>query len=131
MKRLCAVLVVVALMLSLCGCSKVSVNTNADVKLTYVYGDKDIRVTLEDEEAEKIIEILSEKTYNPASSGIPSCSFNKDISIKVGNRAFALACDSCNGFQDLGNLRYFDIPEEDMEYIHSVFEKYGGHFPCV
>ena len=131
MKRLFSILVVLAVMISVCGCSKTRVNKSADVTLTFVCGDKDIRVTLEDAEAEKIIAILDGNSYNSFFSGVPFCGFDKNISLKVGYRVFAIACDTCNCIQDLGNLRYFDVPKEDMDYIHSLFEKYGGHFPCI
>ena len=110
---------------------KTSVPQNSEVTLIFIYGEEDILVTLEDDEAEKVIDILNENNYAPLLSGVPSCGFDKNISLKIGGRSFAIACDTCNCIQDLGNLRYFDIPEEDMEYIHSLFEKYGGYFPCV
>ena len=131
MKRFFAVLMVLVVLVSICGCTKTSVNKNADVTLSFVYGDDNIRVTLEDDEAEKVIDILNGNDYNPFSSGAPSCGFDKNISLKIGGRTFAIACDTCNTVQDLDNLRYFNIPNEDMEYIHSLFEKYGGYFPCV
>lgn len=131
MKRLFSILIILTVMILLCACTITSVNKNAAVTLTFIYGEEKVRVTLEDEETEKVITILDGKTYDPISAGVPSCGFNKDVSLKVGNRVFAIACDTCNCIQDLGNLRYFDIPKEDMEYIHSLFEKYGGYFPCV
>ena len=131
MKQFFAVLMILVLLISICGCSKTSVSNNADVTLSFVYGDDNIRVTLEDDEAEKVIDILNGNDYNPFSSGVPSCGFDENISLKVGRRTFAIACDTCNTVQDLGNLRYFNIPNEDMEYIHSLFEKYGGYFPCI
>ena len=131
MKRFIAILMVVIALISICGCSQTSINKDENVTLKFVFGDEDISVTLEDEEAKKVIDIIDGKNYTPASSGIPSCSFDKDISIKVGLRVFAIARDGCNGIQDLGNLRFFDIPQEDMEYIHSLFDKYGGYFPCI
>ena len=131
MKQFFAVLMILVLLISICGCSKISVSNNADVTLSFVYGDDNIRVTLEDDEAEKVIDILNGNDYTPFSSGVPSCGFDKNISLKIGGRTFAIACDTCNCIQDLGNLRYFDISKEDMEYIHSLFEKYGGYFPCI
>ena len=131
MKRLLTIFVILSIMVAVCGCSQTSVSEGADVTLTFIYGDKNISVTLEDSEAEKIIDILDGNNYNPALSGVPSCGFDKNISLKVGGRTFAIACDTCNSIQDLGSLRYFDVPKEDMEYIHSLFEKYGGYFPCV
>ena len=131
MKRFFAVLMILVLLISICGCSKTSVSNNADVTLSFVYGDDNIRVTLEDDEAEKVIDILNGNDYNPFSSGVPSCGFDKNISLQVSGRTFAIACDTCNCIQDLGNLRYFDIPQENMDYIHSLFKKYGGYFPCI
>lgn len=131
MKRLFAFFMALVVMVSICGCAQTSVPNGSDVTLTYIYGGKDIRVTLEADEAEKIISILNGNEYDPVSMGFPSCGFDRNISLKVGGRTFAIACDTCNCIQDLGNLRYFDIPIEDMEYIHSLFEKYGGQFPCI
>ena len=131
MKRFFAVLMVLVVLVSICGCTKTSVNKNADVTLSFVYGDDNIRVTLEDDEAEKVIDILDGNDYDPISSGIPSCGFDKNISLKIGGRTFAIARNTCNCILDLGKLRFFDISKEDMEYIHSLFEKYGGYFPCV
>lgn len=131
MKRFLSILTVLFLLISICGCSQTSVSKDSDVTLTYIYGDKDIHVTLEDDEAEKVIEILDGNEYDPISSGIPSCGFDRNVSLKVGGRTFAIACDTCNCIQDLGRLRYFTIPQEDIQYIHSLFEKYGGSFPCI
>ena len=131
MKRFFAVLMVLVVLVSIRGCSKTIVNKNADVTLSFVYGEDNISVTLEDYEAEKVIDILGGNNYDPIFFGVPSCGFDENISLKVGGRTFAIACDTCNTVQDLGNLRYFNIPNEDMEYIHSLFEKYGGYFPCI
>ena len=131
MKRLLTVLIILVVLFSLCSCSETSVSKNSEVTLTFIYGEKNIRVTLEDDEAEKVINILNGNNYDPVSFGVPSCGFDKNISLKIGGRTFAIACDTCNCIQDLGNLRYFDIPKEDLEYIHSLFEKYGGYFPCI
>ena len=131
MKQFFAVLMILVLLISICGCSKTRVSNNADVTLAFVYGDDNIHVTLEDDEAEKVVNILNGNNYDPFSFVVPSCGFDKNISLKVGGRTFAIAFDTCNTVQDLGNLRYFDISKEDMEYIHSLFEKYGGYFPCI
>ena len=131
MKRSFVILVVLVILVSICGCAKTSVNKNADVTLSFVYGEDDIHVKLDDSETQKVIDILNGNNYNPISSGVPSCGFDKNISLKVDGRTFSIACDTCNCIQDLGNLRYFDIAKEDMDYIHSLFEKYGGYFPCV
>ena len=48
MKRFFAVLMILVVLVSICGCSQTSVNKNADVILTFVYGEDNISVTLED-----------------------------------------------------------------------------------
>ena len=131
MKRFFAILMILVVLVSICGCSQTSVNKNADVILTFIYGEDNIRVTLEDDEAKNVINILNGNSYDPILYVIPSCGFDKNIALKVGGRTFAIARDTCNCILDLGNLRYFDISKEDMEYIHSLFEKYGGYFPCI
>ncbi len=112
-------------------CSETRLRQNAEVTLTYVYGSKNIVVTLPGDEAQRVIGILDGNSYDPLSAGMPSCGFTSDVSLKVGGRLFAIACDTCNCLFDYGNLHFFDIPEEDMAYIHALFEKYGGKFPCV
>ena len=131
MKRLFIVLMILVVLVSICGCSKTNTNKNSDVTLTFIYGEENISIALENDEAEKVIDILGGNNYDPIFFGVPSCGFDENISLKVGGRTFAIACDTCNTVQDLGNLRYFDIPQEDMEYIHSLFQKYGGYFPCI
>lgn len=130
MKRLIAILCILATTVFICGCGKTSVNQKADVTLTFIREGVDIRITLPEDEAEQVRNILDGNRYDPVLSGIPACGFDKNVSVTVGMRVFAIACDQCNNVQDLGNLRYFDIPKENMEYIRALFEKYGGYFPC-
>ncbi len=131
MKRVISILFILAIILSLCACSKVKINSDSDVTLAFIYGDKNINTTLTKEESEKVIDILDGSSYSPRFSGTPSCGFSKDISLKVGGKIFAIANDTCNQVKDMKNLKFFSIPKEDMDYIHSLFESYGGHFPCV
>lgn len=131
MKRLYIISLILPVMIILCACGKTSVDKQSGITLTFVYDDKNISVTLNADEAEQIRGILAGNAYNSLFSDIPSCGFNENISLKVGNHIFAIACDSCNNIQDLSNLKYFDIPAEDMEYIRTLFVKYGGYFPCI
>lgn len=131
MKRLLCIALVLLILPIVCGCSKTSVSSNAKAELTFIFAEQNINVTLSDEEAEKVIRILDGNIYNPFSDGIPSCGFDQNISLKVGSRIYAIACDTCNIIQDCGNLKYFSVSQEDMAYIHSLFEKYGGYFPCI
>ena len=116
--------------LLLTACSTTKVDKDGKVTLTFIYSDKNISTILSPEESAKVAEILGGNLYDPVFGGVPSCGFDRNISLKVGNRTYAIACDTCNYVQDLGNLRYFSISKEGMEYIHKLFESYGGHFPC-
>lgn len=131
MKRLCAVVLILIATLSIFVRSETEVRRNAAVTLDFVYEETSIHVTLTDKEAAKVMEILNGNTYDPILLGYPSCGFRKDVALKVGNRRFSIASDACNCIYDASRLHYFDIPKEDMAYIHALFEKYGGYFPCV
>ena len=131
-KWLWTLLLILVVVLSLYTCSKTRLRANQDVTLIFVYEDKNINVLLPEDEAAKVIEILNSNPYDPSILvGYPSCGFDQNIALKVGNRHFAVACDTCNCIQDGLTRMYFDIPKEDMAYIHSLFEKYGGYFPCI
>lgn len=131
MKRIWIISLFLLVMISLCACGRTTVDQTAEVTLTFIYGDENISVTLAAEEAGQIRDILNGCSYDSRFAGIPSCGFHENISLRIGNRVFAVARDTCNCIQDLDNLRYFHIPIEDMEYIRSLFEKNGGYFPCL
>ena len=65
MKRLISVTAVLALVVLVCSCSNVTVGANDDVLLTFICGEKNISVTLEADEAEKIIDIIDGSEYDP------------------------------------------------------------------
>ena len=129
MKRIFAILLILVLLLSACG--TVSLNQEDAVTLTFVHGDQDIHVTLTPEEAQKVVKILDGAAYDPIFSGTPSCGFDENISLRIGEQCFAIACDTCNYIQNVGNARYLGISKTDMEYIHTLFAQYGGYFPCI
>ena len=124
-KRLFAMLVLLLIVFSLGGCVFSHVNRSSDVTLHFHYADYDVEVQLPREEAERVTEILDWNLYDPL-GGSPACGFDRDISLQVGNRRFAIALDQCNCVADYAAFRYFDIPKEGMAYIHSLFEKYCG-----
>lgn len=130
MKRFLCLVLSALMLLMLTACSHTNAESGKKVTLTYIYGEKNISIELPEEEAEKVIEILDGNQYDPTSA-TPSCGFSKDISLKVGTRTYAIACDTCKIIQDRGNLKYFSVTEEEIDYIHALFEKYGGHFPCI
>jgi len=131
MKRLLVIVLVLCTAFLLFYCSKTHVSSHAKVTLTFAVHGEDIRVVLPDDEAARVIDIIDGNHYDPMGYGIPACGFGVDVTLKVGMRTFAIAQDKCGCVRDLGNLRFFSISDEDIQYIHALFEKYGGYFPCV
>ncbi len=131
MKRLLSIVLILMIPIAMFACSKTKVRPKAAVTLDFVYEQTNIHVTLTEEEAAKVIEILNGNTYDPILLGYPACGFQRDIALHVGSRKFSIACDGCNCIFDANRFHYFDIPQEDMAYIHALFEKYGGYFPCI
>ena len=131
MKRFFATVLFLIALVSLCACSRANDEYNNNVVLTFISYDKNIKTTLPDEEALEVIRILDKKEYDLISAGVPSCGFDKNISLTVGNSTYAIACDTCNSILDCKRFRFFSVGEEDLAYIHSLFEKYGGYFPCI
>ena len=131
LKRLLCAALLLIMAFTVCACSKTSVDSDAQVELCFIYGDQNIRVLLPDTEAQEVIRILDGKSYDSIFDGVASCGFDENISFKVDGRTYAIARDTCNTLQDMGNLRYFSVSQADMAYIHTLFEEYGGHFPCV
>ena len=131
MKRFMCIIFATLLMLAVCGCAQTNASENAEVTLIFICGDQNIHAELSDEEAQSVIAILDGNSYASILSGVPSCGFNKNIALKVGNHTYAIACDGCRYIQDLGNLRFFTVSQKEIAYIHGLFESYGGYFPCV
>ena len=131
LQRYISVILLLLLPFLLTACDRTQLQADNSVELTFIYCDSNIQVSLTPEESAKVVDILGGNTYDPIWAGIPSCGFDENISLKVGNRTFAIACDTCAHVQDCNNLKYFAISKSDMEYIHKLFESYGGSFPCV
>ena len=126
MKRLICFFLMISCLMSLAGCRETKISEDATVTLQF----NDIVQELTAEESAKVIEILNGNPYDPL-SGVPACGFSKEVSFEIGGRFYAVAMDTCNNMQDLGTLRFFPVTEDQINYIHALFEKYGGYFPCV
>ena len=131
MKRLLGFLLTLFMMLAVCGCGRTDTGSSNNVILTFDNMGENIQVTLTEEEAAQVIDILDGNTYAPAFTGVPACGFSEEISLTVGDRIYAIACDTCSTVQDCSKGKYFSIRDGEMAYIHALFENYGGYFPCV
>lgn len=131
MKKLLAIILSAILLLSVAGCgqTQMQINDPSQATLKFIYADKEIVQVLDADDTAKIVEMFSGKALDGNST--PSCGFDDDISITFGNQVFAIACDDCAVVKDCKSNKYFDITSEDKEYLVSLFEEYGGFFPCV
>ena len=129
MKKLLAIVLSAILLLSVAGCGQTQINDTTQATLKFIYADKEIVQVLDADDTAKIAEMFSGKALDGSST--PSCGFDEDISITFGNQVFAIACDDCAVVKDCSSGKYFDITNEDKEYLVSLFEEYGGFFPCV
>lgn len=129
MKRLLSfvltfILVILLLALSIyCILPKSNVSKNDDVELVLIYNERSIQVVLPDTEAKKIISILDGNLYDLL-SGTPVCGFMKCYGFKIGDTFYAVAIDSCETIMDCSSDRYFYVSQEELNYIHDLFEKY-------
>ena len=106
-------------------------SAGSDVVLNFNNCEENIHVTLTDAEAEMVVRILRGNRYDPRWAGVPSCRFSEEIALWVNDRAYAIARDDCNYIMDCSAQRYFTISQKEMTEIRTLFEKYGGYFPCV
>ena len=116
------------LLLLLSSCGRVYVSSDQLAELTYQYGDVSVSSTLTKEESELLLSIVGGKMLY---ADDPSCGFDVNISFKISDRIFCPACDSCCTIKDCKTGKYFSISDSERETIESIFEKYGGKFPCV
>ena len=128
MKKLLFILMSVALVLSLSSCALVSrVRLDKDAEVTLIFDD--INVVLTDEEADRVFEIFDGAKKQSLFWGTPSCGFDENVALQIGMTRFKIACDTCG--TALVGVASINISEKDIDYIHELFEKYGGHFPCI
>ncbi len=126
MKRIICLLAVFVCLMMLCGCRETKIKEDAAVTLHF----NDIVQELTAEESEKVIEILNGNTYDPL-PGVPACGFSKEVSFEINGKFYCIAMDTCSRVRGFGSSRYFSVSEDGIDYIHALFEKYGGYFPCV
>ena len=131
MKRIICFVLSILAVFALCSCNMSKVEAGSEVTLIFAVGDKNISEKLTEDEAARMIEILDGNSLTNRVRGIPSCSFDENVAIKIGSRTYAIALDTCGTVMETVSNKYFNISDEDIAYIHSVFEKYGGYFPCV
>ena len=98
---------------------------NDKVELILIYDEQNIQVVLPDDEANKVKDILDGNLYD-LFPGTPACGFMKCYGFNIGDSYFAMPLDSCNTINDSKTQHYFDVSQEEMDYLRSLFQKYDS-----
>ena len=126
MKRFIYIALVIIILLVIYYILPISnVKRNDKVELILIYDEQDIQVVLPDDEANKVKDILDGNLYD-LFPGTPACGFMKCYGFKIGDNYFAMPLDSCNTINDSKTQRYFDVSQEEMDYLRSLFQKYDS-----
>ena len=122
MKRFIYIALVIIILLVIYYILPISnVKRNDKVELILIYDEQDIQVVLPDDEANRVKDILDGNLYD-LFPGTPACGFMKCYGFRISDNYFAMPLDSCNTIND--SKRYFDVSQEEMDYLHSLFQKY-------
>jgi hypothetical protein len=126
MKRFIYIALVIIILLVIYYILPISnVKRNDKVELILIYDEQNIQVVLPDDEANKVKDILAGNLYD-LFPGTPACGFMKCYGFKIGDNYFAMPLDSCNTINDSKTQRYFDVSQEEMDYLRSLFQKYDS-----
>ena len=80
------------------------------------------------EEAKEIKNMMNTKSFSGAFP--TTCGYDMNVAVTIGFRHYRVAMDGCTGLSlPIGTS--FDISDANMEKLHSIFEKYDMHFPCI
>ena len=120
-----ALVIIISTLVICCILPKSNVNRNDKVELILIYDEQNIQVVLPDDEANKVKDILDGNLYD-LFPGTPACGFMKCYGFNIGDSYFAMPLDSCNTINDSKTQRYFDVSQEEMDYLRSLFQKYDS-----
>lgn len=127
MKRMVFLVLFLATMLTMSGCTQIRIPQDELAVITYLeplQGSTDTFVeTLSTKESAKLRSILMDAKYN---AGIGGCAYTEKISVTFGERVYLLAYDGCHTVCDIQNEKHYEVNKEDWAYIVSLFEQYGG-----
>ena len=131
MKKLIAFMLVLLMVISMMGCGRISLDSDATGTVTYRFGDVSFEESLTPAEVKAVVEILNGKEQYNDFLGTPSCGFSTDISITIDGVCFAIARDKCGTVKNCANGNYIDISDEERQTLETIFTSHGGRFPCI
>ncbi len=100
----------------------------SSAQVVYINGDVQFKETLTNEDALAVYAVFNGKTLKADSA--PG-RFTSNVSIRFGEQIFYIACDRSPVVKLQNKDKYFPITQGDRKLIESIFEKYGGTFPCI
>lgn len=111
--------------------SFVKVNNRDTAIARYVYADKNITAEISTEDMKDIAEILDGKRLSIFD--LPSCGFDENVAVVIGNKTFCIACDDCATifYKDKVIKGYINLETDENKKIRTILESYGFVWPCV
>lgn len=106
--------------------NKVRIDNVHNAKVIFVYEGSDIESSVSNIEIATLKNILNEKELVLDD---PSCGFDNNVSIKIDNQFFNVACDGCPIVQCDG--LYINLSDTENRKIREIMKKYGAYFPCI
>lgn len=94
----------------------------------FIYGDTQVETKISDQNLKQIVEILKGKILK---SDLPSCGFTENVSVKIDDKTFCIACDECGVIYLLEEDKYLYLSDEENKIIRKILESYEFKFPCV
>ena len=109
----------------------VRVNNRDTAIARYIYADKSITAEISEEDTKDIAEILDGKHISLFD--LPSCGFDENVAVVIGNKTFCIACDDCATifYKDKVIKGYINLEADENEKIRTVLENCGFAWPCV
>ena len=94
----------------------------------FIYGDMKIETEITDENLNQLVDVFEGKILKIDS---PSCGFTENVSVKIDDKTFCIACDTCGVIYLLEDDKYFFLSDEENETIRKILKSYGFEFPCI
>ena len=108
-------------------CPPVFVSGSSDVYVVFQYGSKDIYEKVSDSEAQQVTQILN--AHITFDDPVPSCGFDDNIALIIGDKRFCIARDNCPTVRYNG--KYFNVSQKQIDTLRNIMRSYGAYFPCV
>ena len=99
-----------------------------NVTVRYIYGDKNITTELSEEDAALVTEILNGKHVSVFD--LPSCGFDENVSVKINENTFCIACDECGTVYFKERNGYISLDDDENEQLREILSDYGFEWPC-